>query len=149
MFPFTAARAAVTVQVAMSVGALPLVGRETELGVLERALEAVGAGRSWVVGVVGEPGIGKSRLLGELGDRSAERGHLVFAGRASELERDVPFGLWVEAFDTHVHGAVGEALSILLLVAFRPRPISATMPAAAATNARTTTPAMMRRPRPG
>ena len=95
----------------MSVGALPLVGRETELGVLERALEAVGAGRSWVVGLVGEPGIGKSRLLGELGDRSAERGHLVFAGRASELERDVPFALWVEALDAHVHGAAGEALS--------------------------------------
>ena len=95
----------------MSVGALPLVGREMELGVLERALEAVGAGRSWVVGLVGEPGIGKSRLLGELSDRSAERGHLVFAGRATELERDVPFALWVEALDAHVHGAAGEALS--------------------------------------
>ena len=58
----------------MRVGGLPLVGREVELGVLERALGAVGAGRSWVVGLVGEPGIGKSRLLGELSDRSAERG---------------------------------------------------------------------------
>ena len=94
----------------MSVGALPLVGREMELGVLERALEAVGAGRSWVVGLVGEPGIGKSRLLGELSDRSAERGHLVFAGRATELERDVPFALWVEALDAHVRGAAGGAL---------------------------------------
>src|SRR5688572_23757813 len=46
---FTGTRAAVTVGVVMSVGALPLVGRETELGVLGRALEAVGAGRSWVV----------------------------------------------------------------------------------------------------
>src|SRR5687768_10076834 len=58
-FSFTGTCAPVTVGVAMSVGALPLVGRETELGVLERALEAVGAGRSWVVGLVGEPGIGK------------------------------------------------------------------------------------------
>ncbi|MGZ8649826.1 MAG: ATP-binding protein, partial [Solirubrobacteraceae bacterium] len=77
-----------------------VAARGTELGVLERALEAVGAGRSWVVGVVGEPGIGKSRLLGELSDRSAERGHLVLAGRA-ELERDVPFAFvllrrWVD-----------------------------------------------------
>ena len=79
-----------------------LVGRDAELRVLERALEVVEGGGSFAVGIVGEPGIGKSRLLGELGGRAAERGHAVVAGRASELERDVPFALWGEALEGHL-----------------------------------------------
>jgi DNA-binding CsgD family transcriptional regulator len=94
----------------MSASAPPLAGREAELLMLERVLEGTGAGRSRAVGITGEAGIGKSRLLGELGRRAAERGHLVVAGRAAELERDVPFALWVEAFDDHVARVWGEAL---------------------------------------
>jgi DNA-binding CsgD family transcriptional regulator len=41
------------------------------------------------IGVWGEPGIGKSRLLGELGARAESRAHVVLAGRATELEREV------------------------------------------------------------
>jgi DNA-binding NarL/FixJ family response regulator len=79
-----------------------LVGRDAELRVLERALEVGDGGESCAVGIVGEPGIGKSRLLGELGGRAAERGHVVLAGRAAELERDVPFALWGDALDGHL-----------------------------------------------
>jgi predicted ATPase len=79
-----------------------LVERDVELRVLERALDLVEGGSSRAVGIVGEAGIGKSRLLGELGDRSAARGHVALAGRAAELERDVPFALWVAALDDHV-----------------------------------------------
>ena len=76
-----------------------LVGRQAELQRLERALDAADAGRPWAVGVSGEPGIGKSRLLGELGARAAARGHRVVAGRGAELERDVPFALWVDVLE--------------------------------------------------
>ena len=62
-----------------------LVGRDAELRVFERALEVVDGGRSAAVGVVGEPGIGKSRLLGELGGRALKRGHVVLAGRRRSL----------------------------------------------------------------
>ena len=31
-----------------------------------------------------------------------ERGHVVVAGRAAELERDVPFALWGDALDGHL-----------------------------------------------
>jgi DNA-binding CsgD family transcriptional regulator len=82
-----------------SVGSL--AGRDAELAVLERTLDALDDGGSLALGVWGEPGIGKSRLLGELRDRAAGRGHLVLAGRAAELERDVPFALWGEALDSH------------------------------------------------
>jgi AAA ATPase domain/Adenylate and Guanylate cyclase catalytic domain len=43
----------------------PLVGRERELNLLHNCLTRVKAGRGQVVGIVGEPGIGKSRLLYE------------------------------------------------------------------------------------
>jgi DNA-binding CsgD family transcriptional regulator len=102
-----------TVGAAMSATALPLLGREAELRALERALEVVEAGRSWVVGVVGEPGIGKSRLLVELTRRAGERGLLVLAGRAGELERDLTFAVLVDAFEPSVSGDVGRALAEL------------------------------------
>jgi DNA-binding NarL/FixJ family response regulator len=79
-----------------------LVGRDSELHALERALELVERGEPRAVGIVGEPGIGKSRLLGALGAQAVERGHRVAGGRAAELERDVPFALWVDALDGHL-----------------------------------------------
>jgi class 3 adenylate cyclase len=44
-------------------GRMPFVGRQAELGVLHQALEQAGAGASQVVGVIGEPGVGKTRLF--------------------------------------------------------------------------------------
>jgi DNA-binding CsgD family transcriptional regulator len=76
-----------------------LVGRRQELGVLEQALEEVERGPARAVGLRGEPGIGKSRLLAELAARAEQRGHVVLAGRAAELERDLPFALLIDTFD--------------------------------------------------
>ena len=84
------------------IASAPLVGRDAELTDLERALDAVDRGEPRLVGVLGEPGIGKSRLLGELAARASARGHLVLAGRAAELEHDVPFALWAETIDAYV-----------------------------------------------
>jgi len=52
--------------------------------------------------VVGEPGIGKSRLLSELATRAVRRDYLVLGGRAAEFERDVPFGLIVDALNDYL-----------------------------------------------
>jgi DNA-binding CsgD family transcriptional regulator len=79
-----------------------VLGRKHELGVLERALEAVAGGPARAVGLRGEPGIGKSRLLAELVTRAEAQGHLVLTGRAAELERDLPFALLIDAFDRHL-----------------------------------------------
>jgi class 3 adenylate cyclase len=43
----------------------PFVGRERELALLRERLDAVMAGQGQVVAIVGEPGLGKSRLLAE------------------------------------------------------------------------------------
>ncbi len=67
-------------------------------------LDAVQSGAPRFVQIVGEPGIGKSRLLSELDRRAEERGWLVLDGRAAEFERDVPFGLIVDALNDYLGG---------------------------------------------
>jgi predicted ATPase len=79
-----------------------LAGREPELAALDRALEAVAAGERAVVAVTGEAGIGKSALLAELRQRAGGGGLLVLEGTAAVHERDLPFGLAVDALDDHV-----------------------------------------------
>src|SRR5215469_7654079 len=53
-------------EVSVDRGLTELVGREQDLAVLHECLARVRAGRGQVVGIVGEPGVGKSRLLYEL-----------------------------------------------------------------------------------
>ena len=85
--------------------AAQIVGRAAELHSLEEAIAQLERRRSGVLAVVGEPGIGKRRLLAELGARADARGHLVLAGSASELEHDLPFWVFVDALDEYVRGS--------------------------------------------
>jgi predicted ATPase len=62
---------------------------------------------------VGEPGIGKTRLLTELAARADARGHLVLGGSASELERDLPFWVFVDALDEYVQSLEPHRLAAL------------------------------------
>jgi DNA-binding NarL/FixJ family response regulator len=79
-----------------------LVGRETELAAAATAVADVKQGSSRALGVFGEAGIGKTALLTTVGDLSQDEGMLVLAARAAEHERDVPFGVVVDALDDHV-----------------------------------------------
>jgi DNA-binding NarL/FixJ family response regulator len=78
-----------------------LVGRVREVAELELALDRLAAGSPWSLQIVGEPGIGKSRLLAELSQRAQARGYLVLRGRAAEFELDVPFGVLLDAFNDY------------------------------------------------
>jgi predicted ATPase len=51
---------------------------------------------------VGAPGIGKTRLVAELAARADARGHIVLTGSSAEFERDVPFGVFVDALDEYL-----------------------------------------------
>ena len=55
----------------------PLVGRAHELAALEQVLDELNGGPPAAIELVGEPGIGKTRLLSELAARAELRGHLV------------------------------------------------------------------------
>ena len=79
-----------------------MVGRDAEVGVLERVLDDLWAGGSAALVVTGEPGIGKTRLLEELGLRAADRGAVVVSGRAAEYEVDLPLAVWIDALEPHV-----------------------------------------------
>src|SRR4051812_8309996 len=78
-----------------------LLGRRAELAAVDGALERLERRAGAVVAFSGEGGIGKTRLLDELTVRAAERDCLVLAGRASELERELPFGVWEDALADH------------------------------------------------
>jgi len=84
--------------------AQPLVGRTLELGSLERILDELDQGRPGALALIGEPGIGKTRLLREFAARAEGRGHLVLNGAAAELERDLPFSVFVDALDEYLAG---------------------------------------------
>ena len=60
----------------------PLVGREVELGALQSALDALLAGHGQIVSVIGEAGIGKSRLVEEACCKTTGLGLRWIEGRA-------------------------------------------------------------------
>ena len=90
-----------------------LFGRAEELSTLDRVLTDLDEGSSAAILLVGEPGIGKTRLLAELAARADARRHLVLAGSASELERDLPFSVFVDALDEYVRGMERSRLAAL------------------------------------
>ncbi|HST38383.1 MAG TPA: AAA family ATPase, partial [Conexibacter sp.] len=104
---------------------MALLGRDVEIAALEGALADVGGGGQRLLAITGEAGIGKSALLDHAAVRSAADGLLVLAARAAEHERDVPFGLVVDALDDHV-----ETLGAARLATLGPE-LEAVLPAVA------------------
>jgi ATP/maltotriose-dependent transcriptional regulator MalT len=90
-----------------------LVGRVSELESLDHVLADVDRGPAASVEIVGEPGIGKTRLLAELSARADARRQRVLSGSASELERDLPFWVFVDALDEYVQGLEPQRLDSL------------------------------------
>ncbi|MET1011621.1 MAG: AAA family ATPase, partial [Actinomycetota bacterium] len=90
-----------------------LVGRADELEVVEQLLDELDRRSPSAIEVTGEPGIGKTRLLRELAARAEARGHLVLGGSASELERDLPFSVFVDSLDEYLRGLDPERLGAL------------------------------------
>jgi DNA-binding NarL/FixJ family response regulator len=80
----------------------PLVGRAAELASVVKVLDELDGTNPHTIELVGEPGIGKTRLLSELAARAELRGHLVLSGSASELERALPFSVFVDALDEYL-----------------------------------------------
>jgi len=80
----------------LSLSAAPFVGRANELAALHDWMSALDLRRGGVVAVVGEAGIGKTRLIAEA-LRRASRDAFTIALRCTSLERGLPFAPLSEA----------------------------------------------------
>ncbi|MEW6755688.1 MAG: ATP-binding protein, partial [Candidatus Latescibacterota bacterium] len=86
-----------------------LAGREAEMARLRHGLGRAAAGRGSVVLVSGETGLGKTRLLEELG-RQAREDDMLFLGGGGEQSRSaLPYGAFVGVLRGYLrHGTLRE-----------------------------------------
>lgn len=78
-----------------------MIGRSEERTALEALLDRAAAGNGRLVAVCGEQGVGKSRLVAELGRAARDRRMSVLAGRAAERATAVRFRPLTEALLAH------------------------------------------------
>ena len=74
------------------------VGREAEMKALEAALARALAGDGQAVGVVGDAGVGKSRLCYELAERCRARGIRLMEGHAPPHGKMIPLLTWIDLY---------------------------------------------------
>lgn len=85
-------------------GSVPigLVGRDSELRLLQSALESAGSGSGGVALLSGEPGIGKTRLADVLADHARANGAVVLWGRTWEAGGAPSYWPWTMALRSHL-----------------------------------------------
>lgn len=101
---------------------VPLIGRDPQRQKLDGYVTGVANGTAHqVLLVTGEPGIGKTRLLGYLQERIALVGGQTLRGRAFEAEAMRPYGVWIDALRQIPSGDIPDDLRAGLEV-LRPDP---------------------------
>ena len=80
-----------------SVTRSPFIGRQREIAGLQEALDQARAGRSRLVMLAGEPGIGKTRTAQEFSEHAARHATLVLWGRCPEEPGAPPYWPWLQA----------------------------------------------------
>ncbi len=91
----------------------PLVGRSGELSLLSKTIDEAAQGAGRAVFIVGEGGIGKTRLATAAAERAAKRGWSVAVGRAYPVETGVPYALFSDALLPLVRKLDPSTLSVL------------------------------------
>ncbi len=79
--------------------AVSLVGRDRELAILRRQLDAALDGRSSLVLIGGDAGIGKTALAEDACRAASDQGFLVLIGHCYDLTETPPYGPWTEIRD--------------------------------------------------
>jgi class 3 adenylate cyclase len=101
-------------------GSAAVVGRDTELAVLDDVVRATTSGTGSVVFIVGEPGLGKTRLVQECRKRfmawvgaSTGRLPLWLEGRAASYASSSPYGLYQQLLSAWVGAAAEEGEAVV------------------------------------
>ena len=84
----------------------PLIGRDGELARLREALTRARAGAGQLMVIVGEAGVGKSRLISEIAGEASPGDARLLLGRCYESDQILPFGPWVDAL--RMSGVTGD-----------------------------------------
>jgi len=79
------------VQAAGVRGLTPLVGRQSEIETFNRLVKQAAAGRGQLLAMVGEPGMGKSRLVHEFARHQLPPGWLVIEGASVSYGKATPY----------------------------------------------------------
>src|SRR5215813_14071539 len=108
-FEVVAATAARTrVQAAAARGLTPLVGRRTEIEVFRKLMEEAGSGQGQILAMVGEAGLGKSRLVHEFTRHQLRPGWLVLEGTSVSYGKATPYFPLIEMLHRYFQIADGE-----------------------------------------
>ena len=84
-------------------GLSPLVGRARELDHLHQLVALAARGQGQIVSLVGEAGVGKSRLLEELKSTLQEHHYLLIEGAAFPYGKTRAYLPWIEMFKHYAH----------------------------------------------
>src|SRR5262250_2432601 len=89
-------------------GLTPLVGRRREIEVFSKLMEEAGSGKGQILAMVGEPGLGKSRLAHEFTRHQLRRGWLVLEGASVSYGKATPYFPLIEMLRGNFQIADGE-----------------------------------------
>ena len=90
------------------------IGRVREMGELKDALDGAISGRTRLVTLVGDPGIGKTRTAQELSIYAGQRGVQVHWGRCHEGEGVPPYWPWIQTIRSYARDTTPEQLRFLM-----------------------------------
>jgi class 3 adenylate cyclase/tetratricopeptide (TPR) repeat protein len=96
------------VQAGAARGLTPLVGRSTEIDIFNKLVQRASAGRGQILAMIGEPGVGKSRLVHEFTRHQLPPGWLVLEGASVSYGKATPYFPLIEMLRRYFQIGAGE-----------------------------------------
>ena len=95
----------------------PLVGREAELNIMAARLQQAGQGQAQIVALVGEAGLGKSRLAMQAVQLGFQQGFISYGGACQADGQNTPYWAWKQVwrsfFGLELHHSPVEQLHLV------------------------------------
>lgn len=97
--------------------AIPMVGRQAELALIDERLKRAMQGEGQVIGIAGEAGIGKSRLMAEVIRLANQQGIMAYGSECQSYGMNTSYlvwqGIWQSYFDMDQHLSGEEKIALL------------------------------------